>query len=135
MDASLRQLIVSTYQAYVKRAPIRQELKDALKTHERMPKFLDNLHREFSAPGLNVKRETIIQAVEGFTQMFIQGVHLKGEERLLSPLEQLRRKQAQQRVNEMRLLADILDEEGESNEKVIRGKKGDTSKTVARFKP
>lgn len=124
--SELRKIIHDEYRKTVKNGPWRDELKQALKVHERIPVFFERLVKEFSRPGLNVKRETIELAVKDMTFMFVAAVHRRAEERLMSPLEIALRKSKNSRMSEMNQLADALDKQGEANEEVSETQKGTT---------
>jgi hypothetical protein len=126
----IRELVRKTYQNEINNGPYPEEFKRALKTHERIPVFFNNLVREMSKPGLNPSRETIIMAARDLTKIFVAAVHKQAEERVMSPIRQAMMKADQTRVAEMKKLGDAFDQQGEEHEQVTQDKKGTTSRAV-----
>lgn len=86
IDASLRRLIIRYFQERVNQAPMENELRRALKVHERVPLFIDNMARELSrVKGLTVTH--VRDVTESMTDFFIETVKAHTEQRLLSPSE------------------------------------------------
>lgn len=124
MDESIKKIVRETYQECVKNCQYSDDFKRSLKAHERIPVFFNNLVREFSGPGMKLKRETIVKATQDLTALFIKAIHLKGEERLMSPLRLAMAKAKQDQVREMQKLSDALEHEGEAHETVTQDKAG-----------
>lgn len=101
------------YKEYLElhKADLPDGLLSALKTHERVPLFIDNLAKELQevqARGLSVDRVTIKNAVYDLTATFIETVKAQAETRQLSELEKIRRKEAQKTLDEK--ISDISNE-------------------------
>lgn len=122
--SEIRAICRKAYQEYVKAQPYPTELKNALKAHERVPAFIDNLAREFSKPGLKVNRETVEMAVRDLTNVFVSAVKIQAEQRLMNPLKIAMVKAEQARKAEMNQLADALDKQGDMNEQVTQDQRG-----------
>jgi hypothetical protein len=86
------------------------ELKRALRTHERVPGFIDNLAREFGCLSFSVKREAIERAVRDMTNVFVQCVKRQSEERIMSDMAKLTLKAEAQAREEFRAEAEALDQ-------------------------
>lgn len=114
-----------TYREYIENhLLIPTEFKRALKTHERVPRFIDNLSAQLlKIPG-GIKRENIKKCVEDMTEMFWRAAMRKADEAAMSPLEralirtQFERKQAAEK------LSDDLFGGGNTNETQIQTEKG-----------
>lgn len=105
------------------------ELKRALKTHERVPAFIDNLARELGGLTFDVKPATIEMCVRDMTNLFIRCVETGSKERLMSDLEKLRIKQREAEAEEFRKEAAEL--EAASEEYVAQDKAGNETSTSA----
>lgn len=127
MNGEIRKIVVDVYRKTIKEGPYPDDFKRALRTHERVPLFINNLVRELSAPLLNVKRETIELAARDMTRLFVSGCFVKAEERAMSEVRKAQLKAQAQRVKEMKQLADAVDAQGEANEKIIETEKGQIS--------
>ena len=84
---SLRELIRSSYQERIALAPIPEELRRSLRSHERIPKFFDNLERELAVlpPALR-SVERIKDAVYSLTDIFTANLKRIADERQMSDL-------------------------------------------------
>jgi hypothetical protein len=120
----IRKIVSETYRRTISDGAWPEEFKRALKAHERIPVFFDNLVKQLSKPGLNPTRETIELATRDLTRVFAAAVHRKAEERIMSPVRQAMLKAQQSRIAEMKKLGDALDLQGEANEKVTQDKRG-----------
>ena len=118
----IQQFVRETYQDVVKQAQIPDELKNALKAHERIPVFVDNMAREIKALPYTVDKEVIRMAVRDLTLWFMQAATRQANERIMSDLEKWSLKQKEQDKAELRAAADALIA-GE-NEIVTRDKDG-----------
>lgn len=79
----LRQTIISCYQNAVALSDVPQELKQSLKTKERVPAFIDNLTRELAlVPKLDMDR--IQTVVYDMTFIFLDAVKRKADENYIS---------------------------------------------------
>ena len=88
-DESLRTLIIETYQATVRTALVPQELKESLKTYERVPAFLSNLHKELVRTPTATK-DDVIGITESMTLTFLNLVDQKAKEAMMSDAEKNR---------------------------------------------
>jgi ethanolamine ammonia-lyase large subunit len=87
MASDLKSLVILHYQERIaERQDIPNELRRALKTHERVPTFIENLHKEFLLMR-KVSKEQIRDATRSLTDVFIAAVRAKCEQRDLSALE------------------------------------------------
>lgn len=125
--SEIHALCRKTYQDFIKAQPIPEELKRALRAHERVPAFIDNLAREFSRPGMSIKKEKLIAGVEGMTAWFITLVQRQAEERIMSPMKLSELKRKSEKLREMRNTADKLYQEGSDH--VTRTQKGEVIQT------
>lgn len=95
MNGELRAMLIKHYQQYVTNEPnIPLELKKALNTNERVPAFIDNLAKEFSAPYF--KQVSNNQIKEHATQMislFINLVREKATQAMMSDIAKSKIKQ------------------------------------------
>lgn len=112
---SLRDLVVKEYQQTITNSlEIPRELKDALKVHERMPAFMDNLCKELSNP-LFAKHSNnqLREIVNDATMFFISLVKQKANEQMLSDLAKEKMLQEQRDKAIINKAADtgIVDEE------------------------
>lgn len=106
----LRSIIVKIYQAKVDKAEIPNELKRALRSHERVPKFVDNLTRELrQVKGLRM--DQIKDATESLTEFFIKNVEAMAESRVISVLEadRINREYEAKRILAMEAEAEALE--------------------------
>ena len=95
-------------------ADVPQGLKDALKTHERIPVFIDNLAAQLS--GIKkISREQVVSAVRDLSHVFVRAVRLQADERVISPLKKAIAKAEASRKAEMDKLVDAIDTRGITN--------------------
>lgn len=81
----MRNLIIKSYQQSVALAPVPEELKRALKTHERVPGFLSSLERNLiSVPRQLRTAQNIEATVHDMTMIFLNGLVQKAEEARMS---------------------------------------------------
>ena len=123
----LKPLCIQTYQTTVASMQIPDELKRALKTHERMPRFLDNLVIELKVSrtrGIDVSDEEAKKIVDSLTRFFVQNVQRHCDDRIMSEAAKGQIKREEQTKKEMRQLADAIFEESEANEQITRDKDG-----------
>jgi len=118
IDQSLRDLIVSTYQDAVRNALVDEELKQALKTHERVPAFLGNLTRELSAVP-KITKEEVQQAVHGMTNVFLNACIQRANEMMLSDAEKSRIKTEIADAEQIKKGADELLDHGTISEETL----------------
>lgn len=98
-------IVRSDYQEAIALTEMDPELRRALKAHERVPRFIDNLAGQFFAAEKTIgaiDRETIKLAVYDLTKLFITAVEQQAKERRASDLDKLAAKE--QREREARLL-------------------------------
>lgn len=123
--SEIRDLIRKAYRDYIETEySVPTELRLSLRTHERVPVFVDNMARELSRPGLNLKRETLIMCVRDMTRFFIENVKRAAEERTLSPLAKSLLKKRVDDMKDFRRQAEALENEGK--EHVATDKAGET---------
>lgn len=95
--SNLRQWIMEDYQERVRLNPeIPDELKRALKTHERVPIFVDNLLGEIKKFPKNHKmnRHMLKQLVYGMTDLFCKNAQTVAENRYKSDIQKELERQA-----------------------------------------
>ncbi len=91
MAHDIRSLCREQYAARIAmRIDIPADLKRALKTHERVPAFIDNLSKALYKVPKDIKTETIIMAVHSLTDLFISNVMRKSDESRMSAMEKHR---------------------------------------------
>ncbi len=112
MRAEVRKICLEAYQSYVRNMPFPNELKRALKAHERVPAFIDNLAEQFSKPGLKISRDTMVSAVHDLTNLFVSCVGRQAEERLTSPLAKAVKLAEIDRKKEIDRQVDLINEGG-----------------------
>lgn len=115
---------MKTYQEFVRTYPCSDEFKKFLKTHERVPTFIDNLTREFHSVHKRVKRESIEKAIHDMTRLFIRGALKLAEERSMSEIRKGMLKLEEARKKDMVKLVEAYDKQGEENAKVTHDKAG-----------
>lgn len=77
IDMELRDLVIHTYQEYIRTFKMPGELKRALKTKERIPAFLDRIVIEFKKldeQKVKYKKKDIVELVEHSTYWLIQSL-------------------------------------------------------------
>lgn len=127
MSAEIRKIVEDTYKRVIKEGPYPEDFKRSLKTHERIPRYFDNLVRELSKPLLNLKRETIEMAARDMTHLFVRACFAKAEERVMSPVKKVMLKAQQARIAEMKKLGDAFAAQGDANEQIKKTAKGEIS--------
>ncbi len=127
----IRKLVSETYRRTIQDGPYPTEFKRALRTHERIPAFFDNMVKEFSRPAMSkVPRATIEAATVDMTNLFVTMVHRQAEERLMTPIKKAMMKAQADRIKDMKKLGDALEKQGEENEKVTQDKAGNQISTA-----
>ena len=129
----LRDLCVQYYRETVARAEIPNELKRALKSHERVPRFIDNLVRELKGVSFPLSPQTIKMTVRDLTHMFIAAVKVTSEQRLMSDMEKLVLKKRDDEKREFEAAADALLAEGEEHGVEIQKGKTEISQATHVF--
>lgn len=127
----LRALCISIYQDFVRTAEIPTELKRSLRSHERVPVFVDNLCHEIKKLTFTPRRETLELMVRDMTRIFINAVQRQAEERIMSPVKKLAILKRQADADAFRKEADEL--ERTSTLEIEEGKKGETIRSVTRI--
>lgn len=120
----IRDLCRRTYREYVEKRVDDTELRRALRTHERVPAFIDNLARELGRLESNVKRETIERAVTDMTAMFVGLAKRQFHERVMSKLAIGLHEKREREKEEFRREVDALERKG--TESVTQDKTGET---------
>jgi hypothetical protein len=81
----LKKLILDTYREAVRLIDMPGDLREALKAHERLPKFFLNLEREIARLPLKFQtRATIEMLVYDLTKVFVRNVQASAQSRMLS---------------------------------------------------
>lgn len=119
--STLRQYCHEIYRETVAKHPMDAELRRALKAHERVPRFLDNLEREFAKIPFHVTRETVAQAVKDLTLVFISAVQCSVNDRMLSDLAKLQIKKEIADKEAIKERADLLLAEGTEHVEIKNG--------------
>jgi hypothetical protein len=121
----LVQIVRQAYKDYIMTAPpeeVSSELREALKVHERIPLFVDNMARQIQImekrKGKHLKKWQIEWVVKDMVRIFIRGVELKKEKMYTSDVERRRRETEAQTIKDMRDLADAITGEGDETEEV-----------------
>lgn len=112
MASTIRELCRKEYQFVVRTMEMPEELRRALKSHERVPLFIDNLAREFGKLTFQAKKETIVQAVHDMTKLFIVGVRANAEAMQMSSLERARLEREAEKAERMKKDVETFDEKG-----------------------
>ncbi len=100
----LRHLITSDYQEAINLLPgVPSELRKALKTHQRVPIFVDNLFKQISRlpPHLKPTRLRIKQIVYDMTNVFVTNVKRQVDEKHLSDLAKAAEKKKAQDIKDL----------------------------------
>lgn len=131
MRGEVIELCRKTYQEYVLTADIPNDLRNALKAHERVPVFIDNLAKEISyisnGPALfklgnkRITRDEIISITRDFTKVFIQNVHRQAEEKMMSDAAKkaIAENAARAAIEEKLIEETLTDESTERTEKGV----------------
>lgn len=106
----LKYLCRQDFQEYVQLAQIPEDLKRALRSHERVPLFIDNMASEFQKVPFHVDRETIKKTVYDFTEIFLRNVMRVADERAMSDLAKQAMIDKAKEMAEADLLADSFNE-------------------------
>lgn len=111
----IQTLCRKVYVETIEQAEINTELKRALRTHERVPVFIDNLARDFSKLSMRVKRETIELAARDMTYIFIRAVDEKAKQAVMSDIAKMLVRKEHDDLEEFRRTAEILENQGVEN--------------------
>lgn len=103
MLAPYRGLVSRAYQRAIESIDMDSGLRRSLKSHERVPRFIDNLSDEFTKlaahrlkVGKALPAERHLESlVKDFTEVFIKGIQNKAEQSYESDIKAAMRKQAQ----------------------------------------
>jgi len=121
------------YREFIEAQDIDPAFKKSLRTHERVPAFIDNLSREFSKLTFEPKRETLTLAVEDMCRLFINCVQRSYTDRIMSDLDKYTiRKEAEDKAQFVKE-ADALDAGG--TDALIRLQKGEVEYSESTFDP
>ena len=126
--SEIRDLCRKAYQERIAALDINVEFKRALKTHERVPQFIDNLATEFLNINHSVKRETIEKAVHDMTDFFVIGLQEKQKFQVMSDVAKMTIKKREDAKEEFRREAEALERKG--TDYVTQNKDGETSHQV-----
>lgn len=116
------------YQEYITLREMPTELRRALKSHERVPVFIDNLAKELYHLPFPVSRETIKKCVYDLTEVFVRLVIKQSDERVMSDVEKMRRIQEADKIKAMDSLQDQLEAYGTETTEVTD--KGQVQRTT-----
>jgi membrane-associated HD superfamily phosphohydrolase len=83
MAGTIRDICREEWKRFVENADIDPEFKRALKVHERVPVFIDNLCRELMTVK-NVTKDDIIKAVRDMSGWFLTNAQRKAGEQMMS---------------------------------------------------
>ncbi len=122
--SEVRDLCRKTYKEFIEAQNYPTELKRALRVHERVPVFIDNLAREFTDCKFKVSRVQIESAVADMTRIFVSGVLKQATEKTMSQIKIGMLKAEKARKAEMDLLADAVNKRGEMYEQTFQDEKG-----------
>lgn len=120
--SDLRRLIERDYQDYVAMKPMDPELRRLLAAHERVPTFLRNLEVQFRHPKMQAlmrkksppeQRMAIKICVHDMTDMFINHVVRKADERMMSEVAKAEIKAQEQRKKEIQEATDLAEAKAE----------------------
>ncbi len=127
MREEIRTICRRTYQKTIADdITIPSELRRALRTHERVPRFIDNLAQELSRVP-KITKEEIEVAARDMTGFFLVSFVVSAEQRVLSPIEKHRRQRIIDGRKEFRESVEKM-ERGEFHG-VVQDQKGETSFT------
>ena len=129
--SDIRELCRKIYRETVEAADINTELKRSLRTHERVPVFIDNLAAQFKGLRFTVKRDSIEKAVRDLTWWVIKAAERKAHENLMSDMEKLMIKAKEQAKEDFRREAEALEKKGA--ESVIEENGFETQRQTVRF--
>ncbi len=101
-----------------------EEFRKFLRSHERVPQFVDNLSRELGNLKHTIKRETVVKMVEDMSAFFVHLAQRKAEEQALSPISKMMLRDKESRFKELKEQAEALDNLGVDH--VTQDKKGET---------
>lgn len=104
--SDLKTQIHDAYKEAVALSSCPQELKNSLKTNERVPGFLKNLQKELATVPGGVKPYQVKMTVYDLTRIFLRAVERKANERMLSDAEKTRITKEQDKVKKFKEVAD-----------------------------
>lgn len=114
--SGVKDIIRKAYQAQIREGGYNSELIRALRVHERVPVFIDNMAKEFSTQkGMKFNRDQIEFAAREMTKVFVIMVERQAEERLMSPLAKAMRKAKVDAEETFRKEAEALEKKGADN--------------------
>ena len=90
---NLKEVIITAYKEAVALNVRKDDLKRALRCHERAPLFLETLNKEFQAceqRGIEFTLIDVKETVYSLTAMFISGIEARANARIKSDLEKAR---------------------------------------------
>jgi hypothetical protein len=99
----MRNLIIKDYQEAVLLSKAPTELKDALKTSDRIPRFIENLTAELRGcenAGVNLTRMQIKEVVYNMTDWFLACLEANGKRMAASDAEKARIKAVEQEADQ-----------------------------------
>lgn len=110
---TILELCRRTYRDAIEAMELNGDLKRALKTHERVPAFIDNLAKEFtSAKGLKIKRDEVEKAVVDLTRWFVSAVTRHAEEKAMSQIARSMIKAQEKAKEDFKKEAESLEKKG-----------------------
>ena len=112
---NLREFVIKEYQATVRNhASVPKALKEALATHERVPRFMDQLCAQLRNPAFkNHSNNDLRKIIQDATNFFLALIQRKAEEQAMSDIEKatVRQRVSDQNVIDKAVDSGIIDEE------------------------
>ena len=103
----LRDIIIRHYREAVALSTVPDELKRSLKTNERIPSFIDNLHRELAAVP-NLSAESIQTTVYDLTMLTLDMIEKQARENYLTEAAKSAMRDAERKQTLKDTLADRI---------------------------
>lgn len=124
--ADIRTVCRREFRRYIEESDMPREFKATLKTHERVPVFIDNLAKQLSGLPHHINRDDIVGAVRDLTRTFIHAVKLKMDQDRRSQLENARLKAEADKATATDRQADYLESLGADRVQIKTDEKGNT---------
>ncbi len=127
----VKHLCVQYFKEYLEQVETDRELVRALKSHERVPVFIDNLARSLYHLPVRVSKQTIKTCVFDLTRIFTNCLKIKAKEMYMSDLEKSLIKKKEEEKIMADQLADAIFSQGK--EEVVKNENGTTYKETVRI--
>lgn len=117
----LKKRIIKHYQAFIRDAEIESDLRDALKTNERVPTFLSNLERELMGTRFTVTDSELAMIVRETTKTFLWALKTAKEVKLMSDIKRMELISQYEKRDEIQKLVDsteVKDGQGKESYRV-----------------